>query len=48
MAAGRHKRYTASWIGLVIAAILPGLEDQATALRGHRCHNGRVSERLMR
>jgi hypothetical protein len=44
MAAGQHKWYTVSWIGLVIAAILHGLEDQATAYRGHRRHNGPVSD----
>jgi hypothetical protein len=29
MAAGRHKWYTVGWIGLVVAAILFGMEDQA-------------------
>ena len=31
---GRHKWYTVSWIGLVIAAVLPGLND-GSRVNGH-------------
>jgi hypothetical protein len=34
MAAGRHKWYSVSWIGLVIAAILHGLNDRSR-VNGH-------------